>query len=344
MKYTIDKDNTRYEVDLSQPPIGEGGTGRVYVGTMISPTGEHREVAVKFLYEDLPATMVERARREASIRIKNDNLIEMIDFITTEDPQTDGTSVTRIHVISELLNGVMLRDLLNGEVTDKNGQTVEYAAEMYRLYQKEPKRFALEICRRILSALLALHDYGYIHRDIDPSNIMLTHDGKIKLIDLGIAHPIGHGDSSTTSVGTFVGKALYAAPELVLGDIEHQDSTTDIYAVGILLFQLITGHLPFTGPLAEVMKKQQKDPLPLKTVKHVGIRTIIDRATKKDQSERYGSASEFRIALDKIDFEKDCPEIDKNFKKWHEVLESYFYYIIAGVAILGLTLGILFSL
>ena len=164
------------------------------------------------------------------------------------------------------------------------------------------KAFAGEVFRCILSGIMALHDAGYIHRDIDPSNIMVTSEGKIKLIDFGIAkkfNELGTVDKQLTSTGQFVGKTHYAAPELLLGDLNNQNRTTDIYSLGITLYQLMTGHLPFDGPFQEVHDKQLHEKLPLKDIQDKTVRKIIEKATEKDQKKRYQSASEFRVDIDR---------------------------------------------
>lgn len=294
----------RYEVDCSVPPIGEGGMGRVYRGLQINErTGVRRPAAVKFLYGDLPLSMIDRVKREASIQLHNDNLVEMFGLVTVDVTEANGQITKRLHVVSELLEGVMLHDLLQGAVVDVYGQEVAFGKEMLALMEQDRTMFALKIVKHILSGIMALHDAGYIHRDIDPSNIMLTSDRKVKLIDFGIARKFGSlaNDRPLTSDGTFIGKAEYAAPELVLGDVNHQNETTDIYAVGILLFQLATGHKPFTGPTNEVLAKQRNEPLPLNEIQHPGLRTIIQRATEKIQSQRYQSAAEFRVDLDRLE-------------------------------------------
>ena len=292
-----------YEVDLSQSPIGEGGMGRVYKGVRIdTSSGIKRPVAVKFLYDGLPQNVLDRAIREASIKIKCENLIEMIAFVNMQQQEANGAVVNHYHVISELLDGVMLHDLVKGKTTDPIGNEIAYAREMYALYQKDRQAFVIEITKKVLAGLGYLHDTGYVHRDIDPSNIMLTADRKIKLIDFGVAHKMEVQQSGPllTRVGSFLGKAEYAAPELVLGDVFHQNATTDIYAVGILMFQLLTGSLPFTGSLQDVMQMQREMDVPVNAINDKKLRGIVAKATAKKQSERYQSCAEFRVALDGV--------------------------------------------
>lgn len=310
-----------YEVDTESKPLGVGGMGQVFRGKRIDSKGVCMDVAIKFLFDDLPQHVIERARREASIQIHNENLVEMFGFIQIDERVTPEIVHQRYHVVSELLEGVMLFDLLKGKTTDNEGKEVEFAQELYNQYLNDRLNFALFIVRNVLSGIMALHDKGYIHRDIDPSNIMVTADRKVKIIDFGIAKQLSTlntQDQMLTTAGQFMGKATYAAPELVVGDVVHQNKTTDIYAVGILLFQLITGHLPFDGATHEVLDMQLHQKMPLQEIEQKNIRKIIGKATAKKQMERFQSAAEFRVALEQVESgagseHKTLPPVD--FKK-----------------------------
>jgi len=297
-----------YEIETENEPLGVGGMGKVYSGVQVhTDTGVRTDVAVKFLFDDLPTHAIERARREASIQIHNENLIEMFGFIEIDEEVASGQIHPRYHVVSELLEGVMLFDLLKGKTTDNRGEEIPFAQELYKQYTEDKPRFALRIIKCVLSGVMALHDKGYIHRDIDPSNIMVTRDGKVKLIDLGIAKPIsdesagGFTAQHLTVAGQFMGKAAYAAPELVIGDVAHENRSTDLYAVGILFFLLVTGHLPFDGATLEVLDMQLHQKVPLQDIASKHIRKVIAKATAKKQSERYATASEFRVAVEQLE-------------------------------------------
>lgn len=293
-----------YEVDTSLPPIGAGGMGQVFRGVRVDEnTGVRRDAAIKFLFDDLPESAIERTRREASVRINNENLVEMFGFIEVEAVDSAGKVHKRYHVASELLNGVMLHDLMRGKTTDADGREMEFAKELYRQYSCDRMRFAVFIIRNILSGVMALHDAGYIHRDIDPSNVMITSDGKVKLIDFGICKKLdslGSDDRHLTTAGQFMGKAAYAAPELVMGDVAHQTETTDLYAIGIMFYELLTGSVPFDGPTHEVLSRQLKEDVPVKNLSDKFARTIIKKATAKKQENRYASAAEFRVAVEQL--------------------------------------------
>lgn len=296
-----------YEVDSSSKPIGEGGMGKVYRGKAVNTkTGVTRPVAIKFLFMDLPEQAIERARREAAIRLRNDNLVEMLGFIET-DENRDGKIVKHYHVVSELLNGVSLADIIQGKCTGPDGKEIPYARQLMNDFQKQPEHFAKTVIKAALSGLMALHDAGYIHRDIDPSNIFITDDEHIKIIDFGICKQLKNlttNDRALTVAGAFMGKPEYAAPELALGDIKFQNKTTDIYAMGILLYQCITGNVPFEGTRFDVLDKQVKEKMPIKNVENKELKRIIEKATEKRQELRYQTAAEMRVDLESLDVKR----------------------------------------
>lgn len=293
-----------YEFDPTDEPLGQGGMGKVYKGRCVDEnTGNTHSVAIKFMYSDLPPYAIEKARREAAIHFRHDNLIEMLGFIETESKSVLGEPQLRYHVVSELLEGVSLDKLFKGKLTDQNGKFVPFAEKLHKDYQQDVNHFTIEVIRNVLSGLMTMHDAGFIHRDIDPTNIMVTSNGHIKLIDFGIAkkmNSLTSHDKHLTQAGQFVGKPEYAAPELILGAIDEQNQTTDIYAVGILMFQCLVGHVPFEGDRSDVLQKQLHSSLPLKLIKNKRLRQIVAKATEKSRSKRFQSAAEFRVALDRL--------------------------------------------
>lgn len=296
-----------YEVDSAGTPIGEGGMGKVYQGKSVNTkTGVQRPVAIKFLFMDLPEQAIERARREASIQLRNDNLIEMLGFIETDEDR-DGKIVKHYHVVSELLHGVSLADIIQGKCTDPAGKEIPYAKELMQQYKENPAEFAKTIIKASLSGLMALHDAGYIHRDLDPSNIFVTEDRHIKIIDFGICKQmktLNKEDKQLTVAGAFMGKPEYAAPELALGDLKFQNQTTDIYAMGVLLYQCMTGKVPFEGTRFDVLDKQVKEKIPLTDIKEKELKRIINKATEKKQDLRYQTAAEMRVDLESLDVKR----------------------------------------
>ncbi len=300
-----------YEYDAHSTPLGEGGMGIVYYGHYVEEkTGNSKEVAIKALHPNLPQEVYTRAEREASIRIKHDNLVEMLGFISVLETNHLTESTYRHYVISEYLNGIELSDLLVGRFDGIKNGNGEFARDLYCKYVKDRETTSIYIIKNILSGVLALHDKGYIHRDIDPSNIMVTTDGCIKLIDFGIAkklNSLGTNDKLMTATGVFIGKAEYASPELVLGDVKSQNCTTDIYALGILFYRLLVERLPFDGTQYEVLECQKKKKTPVKNIGNKEYAKIVRKATEKLQNRRYGSIAEFRVAIDAA--EKSKPNI-----------------------------------
>lgn len=289
-----------YQFDSDRQPLGRGGMGVVYRGEQIDrTTDQRRDVAIKCLYNTLSTDVIERARSEASVRIKSDNLVEMIDFIETEETTPSGKT-RHYHVVSEYLDGVSLLDFLQG----KNVGANPYAKKLYSMYLNDREEFAIAIIRKVLNGLETLHQEGYVHRDVDPSNIMITADGNIKVLDFGIAKnlkdkiPMG---ASVTRAGTAMGKAAYSSPELVSGEVSKHLPQSDIYSAGIVLYVILTGKLPFTGSYTQITMQVLTQPTPVKNVENKRLGRIIAKATAKDSDKRYKTAEEFSAALDKVE-------------------------------------------
>lgn len=306
-----------FDPEIKSSILGKGGMGIVFEGKLVhNDTGKYKRVAIKVLFKDLAEESIMRAKREASIKVVHENVIQMYDFIETVD--FDGKP--KYHVISEYVEGVTLSEILKTKGT-------------------LPWEESLWITKKILAGLFMLHDKGYVHRDIDPSNVMVANDGGIKLIDFGIAKLISdyHNDfQQGTLDGKFIGKVNYASPEQAQGQHWHTNASSDIYSVGILLFELMTGKLPYTGTTYEVIKSHLEQPIPIQKIPIVpgnkaitdGLKYIIEKATSKLQDKRYHSASAFITDIEKV--EKGVSPIPATAKKW-------IYYV---SAILLVSIGI----
>lgn len=264
--------------------IGEGGMGRVYRAEQIVLGGQ---LAIKVLNETYGRRGEIRKRflkeAQAASQLNHENVVKIFDF--GETPQGS------VFFAMELLEG---RDL--GEFMQAQG----------RVGWPEAKLIVAQICR----ALIEAHDRGIVHRDIKPGNCFLEQrsDGSlhVKLLDFGIAKTLESDDSTLTEVGTVLGTASYMAPEQAKG-IEV-DTRADIYAVGVILFQLLTGRVPFTGENVMSVIFQvttQPVPRPSQTAPDANItramEAVIMRALEKEPARRFSSMKALLAALSKVD-------------------------------------------
>ena len=302
---TEKKSHIYYEFDRTQDQIGAGGMGIVFRGKMVDEnTGAFREVAIKEIQPEGDSatcqTILDRAKREASIQIRNDDLVEMLGFVETSEKKL-GFEKKRFYVVSEFLDGVTLDKVLEGKYEDYSGREIHVARDLADRYNKDREETAAMIIKHVISAIVALHDKGYLHRDIDPSNIMITSDGRFKLIDFGIAKKVDSlstEDGMRSEEGAFVGKVEYAAPELISGSVSQQNFTTDIYAIGVLFYKLLTGRLPFEGNRFEIVKGQMNKKPNLGIIQSKKYRSVVGKAMEKQQQNRFATASSMRAALD----------------------------------------------
>lgn len=286
-----------YEYESTGMPLGQGGMGTVYQGCCFreGDRTQYIPVAIKRLAYSTPE-LVARAMREASVQIEHDNLLRMYGFVPNfeHDPLTNGR-VIRYYVVMESLQGVNLDDVLNAMCTDKFGRECEFAKQLYLQYLTNRHDFVRVIMSAVLAGVSALHEAGFVHRDLDPSNVMVTHDDKIKIIDFGISKKINVAHAPAPQVhvsGNMMGKVDYAAPEMIRGDVPNHNFSTDIYALGIMAYQLCTGKLPFSGTRDEVARCQMEVPVPVGDITDEPLREVIRKATEKNQQDRYQSVDE----------------------------------------------------
>ena len=264
----------RYRVDAL---IGKGGMGSVYLGYQMEL---ERKVAIKVILEDLArnSTVVERFRREAAAtaRLRHPNIVTVYDFAMSRGD--------RMYLVMEYLGGPNLEDWLA-----KRG--IPSAQE------------GIDVLKPGCKAIHSLHVAGVIHRDIKPSNIILPDpeapDDLVKVVDFGIARLRDAGGAKLTGKA-ILGSPGYLAPEVIEGD----DATvaSDIYALGILSFSVLTGKLPFAGATqgAVLMQHLTKTPPAPSSVNEnlpKDVDAVILRALEKAPSARQASADEFVTQL-----------------------------------------------
>jgi len=159
---------------------------------------------------------------------------------------------------------------------------------------------ALAILEPVVQALAAAHRAGLIHRDVKPENVLISDDGRVKVADFGLARAITAGTSSTATQGVLIGTVAYLAPEQAEQGLS--DARSDVYSAGILLYELLTGSVPFTGetPLSVVYQHVNKD-VPAPSTRRPGIPTAVDElvvhATQREPGRRFHDATDFLEAL-----------------------------------------------
>jgi beta-lactam-binding protein with PASTA domain len=258
---------------LIERKLGSGGMADVYLA---EDKELGRRVALKLLNERHAndEQFVERFRREAqsAAGLNHPNIVSIFDR-----GQAEGT----YYIAMEYLEGRTLKELLV-----RNGPT--------------PVPIAIDYARQMLGALAFAHRNGIVHRDIKPHNIVVRKDGRLKVTDFGIARS---GASQMTEAGSIVGTAQYLSPEQARG--APVDARSDLYSLGIVLYEMLTGNVPFTGdaPVEIAMKHLTAIPDPPSELRPEiphDLDAIVMRALSKEPDQRYSSAEEMDADLARV--------------------------------------------
>jgi TolB-like protein/Flp pilus assembly protein TadD len=306
-------------------PIGTGGMGEVYLATDIIAG---RKAALKLLPRRFTgdAERLKRFQQEARavVGLNHPNILTAYEI---------GEDHSIYYIASELIEGDTLRQRLNAPI-----QLNE----------------AVDIAIQVASALIAAHQAGIVHRDIKPENIMLRPDGYVKVLDFGIAKLAEQEVPVTTprdealllvetNLGSVLGTTRYMSPEQARG--AQVDNTTDIWSLGVVLYEMVTGHAPFTGKTSrEVMSSiLEKVPPPLtRYVTHSPpeLQQILGKTLRKDRKKRYRNAHELLEALKdlrrKLEFESFFMSGFFDELKRRKVYRVAAAYIIAAAGIIQL--------
>ncbi|MFD7534040.1 protein kinase [Streptomyces sp. NPDC059819] len=261
--------------------LGEGGMASVYLAY---DSALDRQVAIKTLHTELgrEQSFRERFRREAQAvaKLQHTNIVSVFD--TGEDTVTFSGSAAEggvmPYIVMEYVEGEPLGSTLHRDIQQ---------------YGAMPADKALKVTADVLAALEASHEMGLVHRDIKPGNVMMTKRGVVKVMDFGIARAMQSGVTSMTQTGMVVGTPQYLSPEQALG--RGVDARSDLYSVGIMLFQLLTGRIPFDAdsPLAIAYAHVQEEPVAPSSVNRSitpAMDALVARALKKNPNERFPSA------------------------------------------------------
>lgn len=258
----------RYELRV---PLGEGTFSITWRAT---DTVLGRDVAIKVLREQYSNHPTFAARFDYEARaaalISHPNVVPVFDFGADGDLR---------YIVMQYVPGPTLK---------------EYIRDEGRL----PIDEAISITRQILEGLAAIHDAGIIHRDVKPQNVLLTETRQPKLTDFGIARSIT--ESNLTGTGTAIGTAAYMAPEQAAGD--EVGPETDLYSVGVILYEMLTGRLPFPGdnPVQVMYRHVNELPQPPRSINRqipLTLEAFVLRALSKNPSDRYPDARTMRDAL-----------------------------------------------
>ena len=272
----------RYEV---RSLIGRGGMAEVHLGF---DTRLSRVVAIKMLRRDLALDSIFQARfrREAqsAASLNHPNIVAVYD--TGEEIVSDATnrSIAIPYIVMEYVEGHTVKELIS------DGTAV-------------PINEAIEIVSGVLSALQYSHDNHLVHRDIKPGNIMLTSDGKVKVMDFGIARALTDSQATMTQTNAVVGTAQYLSPEQARG--ETVDERSDLYSTGVVLFELLTGRPPFKGDSAVAVAYQhveQIPPTPSSILSDIpdSLDRVVLKALAKNRDDRYPSATAMLSDLQRV--------------------------------------------
>ncbi|MCA1712045.1 MAG: PASTA domain-containing protein [Actinobacteria bacterium] len=264
----------RYRLDR---PLAKGGMATVYVGT---DTRLDRTVAVKVMRPALAEdpSFVERFAGEARAAAR----LSSPEVVAVHDQGTDDATGTA-YLVMEYVEGRTLRDLI------RDGGPL-------------PPARALELLEPVLRALAAAHRAGLVHRDVKPENVLLGDDGRIKVADFGLARAV-QTSHLTATTGLLIGTVAYLAPEQARPG--GADERSDVYAAGIVLWEMLTGTPPFSGDdaIAVLLQHANEDVPPPSAVVHgvpVALDDLVIRATRRDPSARPADAGAFLAELQAV--------------------------------------------
>ena len=261
--------------------IGRGGMADVFEGVDLRLG---RKVAIKLLKSDLASdeTFESRFAKEAqaSAKMAHPTIVRIYDAGEEISTDTNGNQIKTPFIIMEYVNGKLLRDLMHEK----------------KLTLKE----AVDFAKGVLTALEISHKAGIIHRDIKASNIMVTTQGQVKVMDFGIARAISDSSETQAHTAGIVGTAQYFSPEQARG--EAVDSRTDLYSMGVLLYEMLAGRPPFKGDTAVSVAYQHVSEQVAPPSEHnpeiaPELDQVVLYALAKDREERFQTAEEFRDHL-----------------------------------------------
>ena len=297
--------------------LGSGGMADVYCA---QDQQLGRQVAVKLLYRHFAEDeqFVERFRREASSAagLQHPNIVGIYDR-----GEWNGT----YYIAMEYIEGRTLKDVI-------------------RERGPAPPEAAVDIVLQILRAARFAHQRGIVHRDIKPHNVLIDDDGRVKVTDFGIARA---GASDMTETGLIMGTSQYLSPEQAQG--KPVDARSDLYSIGIVLYEMLTGRVPFDAesPVAVALKQVSEAPVPPRQLNPEippSLDAVVLRALAKDPARRFADADEFIAALQSGHLEPPPPVVEVWEEEEDDRGRRWWVWLLALLALAAIALGLYLTL
>jgi serine/threonine-protein kinase len=296
--------------------LGRGGMATVFLAQDVK---HKRPVALKVLHPDLARTLgPERFQREIQLAAR----LQHPHILTVHD---SGEAAGQLWFTMPYVEGESLRDRLRRE-------------------KQLPVDDAVRITREAAQALDYAHRHGVVHRDVKPENLLLTEDGSTLVADFGIARALLGGEDALTQTGMAVGTPAYMSPEQAAGE-RQLDARSDVYALGAVLYEMLAGEPPYTGPTAQaILAKRFSDPVPSVRRVRSGVSDSLDRTVQRalatTPADRFGTVADFARAVGAAELTTASAETVATAASPERARHSLPALLLIGIAI---GLGLLFA-